>query len=124
MRAVFDQDQVVGGNHLHDAVHIGEVTPHVRQHQETRAAGLGFRSQVIQINHQIVCDFDKNRLTAGVDDCAGDRCKRERIRQNLLAHFETRSLESGTQGITAGSTGEAVLTALPGGIFCFELRRL
>ncbi len=100
------------------------MTSHVRQHEKTRTAGFCFCFEVIEINDKIVCDFDKNRLTPRVHNGAGDRRQRERIRQHLFTRFKASSLKGSAQGIAARSTGEAIFAALPGGVFCFQLRRL
>ena len=99
--AILDQHQIVFLDDVGEALHVGQMTAHVRQQQETRPGCLCLALEILKIDHQVLGDFDQQRFSAGGGDGAGYGRKREAVGQNRFTMRKTCRTQGNRHGISA-----------------------
>ena len=84
MGAIFDQTDIMRGTDFNNAVHIGDMPPHVREQQKLGPTARRFCIQIIQINMIILVNINQHRHTANIMDCARYRRQSIGVGQYLI----------------------------------------
>ena len=106
VRAVLDDRDAerVGG--LHEGVHVGDVSAHVREHQHPRLAGLRLAREVVEVDDEVLGDLHQHRLAPRRRDGPRYRRQREAVGQHGLAGREAEGAQRGLQRIAPRRAGE------------------
>ena len=93
MSAVFNENQIVFFNDLHDGVHVGHVAAHVGHEQHFCPGLRGFLVQIFSVHCPLAVALDENGNGTSVLNDAGYGMEGEGVGENGIAWLNTNDVE-------------------------------
>ena len=120
MGAILDHHEAETVADRHQAVHVADMSAHVRQQKDARARGLGLLFQMGEVDGQVFGDLHEDRGRADGGYGTGHRGKGKGVGQHPVPRANPDGAQGTGHGIAARGHGKAVARAREGGEFLFQ----